>query len=489
MPINLLSKLREELYKMSEIDDMNCIIPNTNDNTKIILDFLTIAKDFRNKSDSEIIEYFLPVLKCNKIIALKSIFYLRDKVNGLGERNAFKIIINYLALNEDDLLLNSLPLIYKYGRWDDYYALFYTPLEKDVIKIFKNQIEVDLNSNKPSMLSKWLKSENTSSKSSRKLAVRTRKLLGYTSQEYRLILSSLRKKIDIIERKISAKDFRSIDYNTINFSSCLKYKKTLLINDKHRYINHIKNYSQSNKSILSLNNINQDPLNIIDLVIRSNKFSDYYHKELYDNIWSIICNTYKCICEDTYVIISISEKGINSCNKAYKVAITTILFYNNFNSNIYKDYYMYFNPKPRFGKIDNYGLHRNVNSLINIKLSTLNNIESGLDLLLFTSIKKELTNEEIPRNILIISDLDLERKYNGSTNIQLIKNKWNLSGYVMPKLKFWQIQDGVGIKGICKDIYSNTFIKGYSKDLFISLLKEEEINNDDLLLKNLDSYI
>ena len=191
--------------------------------------------------------------------------------------------------------------------------------------------------------------------------------------------------------------------------------------------------------------------------------------------------------EDTYVIIAISDKAIKACAEAYKVCISTVLFFNNFNSSSFKDYYMYFKKHPYFAKVQSCGIVEQVNNMKNFKLSTPNNIESALDLLLFTSIKKDLSNNKIPKNILIISDLDLEHKYKESNDIQLIKNKWKTSGYIMPKLKFWQIEEGSLNKSISKDIYSNIFARGYSKEIFTSLLKEEVINSDELILKSLEN--
>lgn len=490
MAIKILTQLRKELYKVSEAEEFEYTINDLKNDNKAILNFLITSKNLRNKSESEIIDCFISAFKCNRLLAVKALFYIRDKVSGLGERRVFKVIINYLALNESEILIKNLSLIYKYGRWDDYYALFYTPLEEEVIRLFKNQLSIDLNSKTPSMLAKWLKSENTSSKNSKKLAVKTRKLLGYTSQEYRLILSSLRKKLGIIERTISNKDFKTIDYNKFPLNTCLKYNNSFIHNDRELYIKHIKMYNKNEKNKLynkQRNIRSQTPFNIIESIMNNKENTTYEVKELYQNIWNITCNNYKEIFEDTYVIISISDKGIERSSKAYKVALSTMLFYNNFNSSVYKDYYMYFNPKPHFGKIQNCSLVEQVNNLKTLDLSTSNNIEAALDLLLFTSIKRELTNDKVPKNILIISDLDLECKYEGSNNIQLVKNKWRLAGYLMPTLKFWQIDDGRINNSISKDIYSNTFAKGYSKEIFTSLLKEEVINSDDLILKSLEN--
>lgn len=490
MAIRIFKKLRDELYKMSEIEQSEDSIQiESFEENKSILYFLESSKTLRNKSDSEIIDCFIPTLTYNKLLAIKSLFYIRDKVFGLGERRIFKVLINYLAFNERDILSKNIHLIYKYGRWDDYYALFYTPLEIEVIEIFRHQLSIDLNSETPSTLAKWLKSENTSSKISKKLAIRTRNLLGYTSQEYRIILSSLRKKIGIVESKISKMDFNSIDYNNLPISTCLRYRNTFIRNDKIRYMKHIKLYNKkfNNKLLnMQIHNLNQTPLNIVESII-NNKNINSKTEEIYDNIWSTVCSNYKDFFQDTYVIISISQEGYSVCSTAYKVALSTVLFYKTSNSSTYKNYYMYLNSQPHFSKIHESGVVRQLNKLKEINLSSSNNIESALDLLLFTSIKNDLSNDKIPNNILIISDSNLEHRYKNSNNVQLIKNKWGLSGYIVPNLKFWQIENSGLPKSISKDIYSNTFIRGYSKEIFISLLKKESVTSDELILKPLEN--
>lgn len=488
--MKLLSKIRKELYKISEVNELECDIDNLNDSNKDILYFLTISEDLRHKTDSEIINSFVPALKSNKDIAIKALFYLRDRVCGLGERRVFKVLINYLALNESEILIKNLHLIHKYGRWDDYYSLFYTPLEKDVIEIFKKQLYIDLNSKRPSLLGKWLKSENTSSKSSKTLAIRTRKLLGYTSKEYRLILSSLRRRIGVVERKMSGNNFKSINYNTLSLDTCLRYKNSFINRDGERYKNSLNLYKKRVESGYykkDIQTFNQTPFNIIDLIINNSEGENKKNKDIYQELWNITCNRYKEIFNDAYVIMDIYNNSNSICSESYKIAIATMLFYKKLNSNIYKDYYMHFSPKAKFSKIQNSNIVDQVNIMRKINLSNGNNIEAAIDLLLFTSIKKDLKSDKIPKNILIISDLDLESKYKDSDKIQSIIRRWQLSGYSMPTLKFWQIEDNILTKGITIDKYFNMFASGYSKELFSALLKDELISYDELVLKTLEN--
>ena len=67
-----------------------------------------------------------------------------------------------------------------FGRWDDLYALVETPLEDEMFKFMYEQLCLDLESKTPSLLGKWLKSENASSKETKLLAYKTRMAFNFT---------------------------------------------------------------------------------------------------------------------------------------------------------------------------------------------------------------------------------------------------------------------------------------------------------------------
>ena len=58
---------------------------------KAILDFNFKIASYRNKSESEIISDFAKVFYEDKVLAMKFLFYIRDREEGLGERRLFRI--------------------------------------------------------------------------------------------------------------------------------------------------------------------------------------------------------------------------------------------------------------------------------------------------------------------------------------------------------------------------------------------------------------
>ncbi|MFU7517889.1 DUF2828 family protein, partial [Clostridium sp. HCS.1] len=93
----------------------------------------------------------------------------------------------------------------------------------------------------PSNLGKWLKSENSSSKESRALGYKTRVLLNYSPKEYIKLLSTLRRKLNIIESNLTSKQYQRINYEDLSKIVLSKYKKAFLSNDNDKYNLYLQN--------------------------------------------------------------------------------------------------------------------------------------------------------------------------------------------------------------------------------------------------------
>ena len=64
---------------------------------------------------------FHPCLAEDRLTALKVLFYFRDVREGQGERNTFRILMNYLGQHYADVVRKNLENIPFYGRFDDLY--------------------------------------------------------------------------------------------------------------------------------------------------------------------------------------------------------------------------------------------------------------------------------------------------------------------------------------------------------------------------------
>lgn len=467
----ILSKLREELYKVSEIDIEESESLNVNEVEKFIDNIVY----FRNATEEEIIENFRRIFYSGTSYSIKLLFFIRDKVNGLGERRVFRVLLNYLGNEHPKYIENNLTLIPKYGRWDDLYSLFNTKVEDAVIDLFRNQIQIDINSNKPSTLGKWLKSENTSSKESRSFGNKTRRLLGYSPKEYRRLLSSLRRKIDIVETNISRREYSKINYENLTELNIKKYKKAFLKNDKADYEKFKLENPKKTFIFKSLENI----ISIIRETLNNpgiNSIEDMYLKNLEYLIDKNIkdLNTF----EDTLIINGIEGELIQNKNRYFDILISTILLYNKLNLNSFKNYYMSFKNNPKFNKLTSTDYIGNIKSISKNNINYNMDLNSALDLLLFTSIKKNLKPEAIPKSIMFIYNKSEDMSFN---DLKFISEKWINSGFEMPKIKLWNLKDLSSKFSISyKD--NMVVINGYNKYIWKYILESREVKNSNIII-------
>ena len=170
-----------------------------------LLDMFAMGAAMRSRSDADVILMFMKAFQENPSYALKCLFYIRDVRGGQGERRFFRVIMKWLAENHTD--------------------------QNDALQIMKDQLELDVQCKTPSLLAKWLKSENTSSADSRRLGGITRKFLGMNHKQYRKTLSILRERINVLERLMSENRWDEIEFDKIPSKAGLKYKNAFARRD------------------------------------------------------------------------------------------------------------------------------------------------------------------------------------------------------------------------------------------------------------------
>lgn len=168
-----------------------------------LMDLFALGAAYRSRDEADVINLFLKAFNEDEIYAMKCLFYIRDVRGGQGERRFFRTVMRWLANNRPNAARRNLQNVAEFGRWDDLYAFVGTPLEEAAFGIMYHQLALDVSCQTPSLLAKWLKSENTSSATSRQLAGITRRHFHMTSRQYRKTLSTLRAKINIVERLMS----------------------------------------------------------------------------------------------------------------------------------------------------------------------------------------------------------------------------------------------------------------------------------------------
>ncbi|MBQ9457381.1 MAG: DUF2828 family protein [Bacilli bacterium] len=178
--------------------------------------------------------------------AVQLLFYTRDPRDGIGERRLFRFLFSSLASSYPDAAAPLLPFFAKYGRYDDLFCVFGTPLEDDAITLIEEQLEADLAAKKEgkptSLLAKWLPSINTSSYEARRYALHLAQKLGLSKADYRKTLSFLRKGM-IVENDLREKNY-GFDYAEVPSLAMQKYHDAFSRNDEKRFSKYLSSVAK-----------------------------------------------------------------------------------------------------------------------------------------------------------------------------------------------------------------------------------------------------
>ena len=137
-------------------------------------------------------------------------------------------------------------------------------LEEDMWSAMKEQFEEDLRNlnegNAVSLLAKWIKTADASSKETRKLGILTAQKLGYPVYNFKRIVRSMRKQIEIVESLMSANRWKEIKYSKVPSRAMMIYRNTFMKHDKDRFEKFI------NKAVAGEEKINSATLYPYDIV-------------------------------------------------------------------------------------------------------------------------------------------------------------------------------------------------------------------------------
>ena len=100
---------------------------------KPLLDLNFNVSKLRFLSNDEIIDMFIDAYADDKEHSIKWLFFLRDILDGLGERRSFRVILKYLADRNSAVTIKLLPFVKEYGRYDDYLILLESSIKDEAI--------------------------------------------------------------------------------------------------------------------------------------------------------------------------------------------------------------------------------------------------------------------------------------------------------------------------------------------------------------------
>jgi len=321
-----------------------------------------------------------------------------------------------------------------------------------------------------SLLGKWLKSEN-SGKTSKEIAIKTRKSLGLSSKNYRKMLTILRSKIDIIETKLSEKNYKDIDYSKTPSKAGMIYKDAFSKHDPVRYSKYLKDVEEGKQKI------NTKALFPYEIVRKARKEND----KTLDLLWKNLPDYTK----DNEKAIVVADVSGSMDGTPMDVSISLAMYFAERNKGIFHNKFITFSSKPELQEIAGDSLNQRIRNLENADWEQNTNIQAVFDLILNTAKDNTLKSEDLPKTIYIISDMEFDEASETQTNFQVIKEKYKAAGYEMPTLVFWNVDSRQNNVPITENEKGVVLISGSSPTVFKYAV--EKVTPNEFMLSVLNS--
>ena len=469
-----------------------------------LLDMFAMGAAMRTRSDEDVILMFRKAYQENPVYALKCLFYIRDVRGGQGERRFFRVVMRDIAKNYTDAARRNLKFVPEFGRWDDLYVFVGTPLEADALQIMKDQLALDVECKTPSLLAKWLKSENTSSVESRRLGNITREFFGMSHKQYRKTLSILRERINVLERLMSEGRWDEIEFDKIPSKAGMKYKNAFARHDLERAKNeNVQTYADFAKD--STKKVNAKALypyecvhEALNIMGNQQGWSSRGRHVALDDTQRLMTNKYWDNLADyfngaTFNGIALVDTSGSMSGTPIEVAISLGLYCAEKNQGAFANHFISFESNPHWIETAGVDFCDKVYRITGAEWGGSTNVEAAMDLILNVAKQNGCSQDEIPQNLVIISDMEFNycvtsnnygRGNVNDTLFEKIAAKYRANGYEMPHVIFWNVnarQANIPMLGNG----NVSFVSGFSPSIFETIMSGK--TGYDLMMEKLDS--
>ena len=456
-----------------------------------LLDLFSTVGALRTRTKEEIEEKFRLAFEEDNLLTTKLLFYTGNIRGGLGERRTFKICLHWLAQEYPEIAVKNINLIPQFNRWDSIFELIDTPAEnvmwnfiaETLLNDISNLSVARLTNSEPhiSLLAKWLPSENASSKKTRALAKKVIEKLEISPKRYRQVLSTFRAELKIVEKSMSAKEWNKIVYSGVPSYAMKNYRNAFQRHDSERFSQFINSVKRGEQKI------NAGTLFPYDIIHQYLSNAGYYssiknYDEVLEQQWKALPNY---VNEGSEVLVMADTSG-SMYGRPMETSVGLAIYFAQRNKGLYHNTFMTFSSTPQYFYIDeNATLASNIKKVMNSPWGMTTNLTKAMEKILQDSIENGITSEEMPKALVVISDMEIDSCARSDWDYaDALSKKFERAGYVMPKLIFWNVnsrKDTFLTKG-----KNTVLVSGQSPSTFRSVLETIDMTAYEAMLEVLN---
>jgi hypothetical protein len=382
------------------------------------------------------VDLFKKAYKEDPLIATKLAFWVRSPRKGPGMRDIGRQCLAHVAYNRN--FLNSdlfiLEMI-KHGRYDDLISLWTTNLKLQAIEKWVEDASVN------PLAAKWLPREKSTNKYyARAIA----KLMNLSPKEYRKFLA---RNTSVTETQMCSKDWSNINFQHVPSQCMLKSRKAFQRNAPKEFDTFLSDVEEGNATIntqtiwphqilkkcimhnygLHTQKHRWDPL---EENVKKIKQLSRDNQALWDNLPNFL--------DETPTLVVADSSG-SMIGQPLEVAFSLALYTSERLKGPWKDKMVTFSSKPSFVQFEeDQTIAEKIASIPPIIENT--DLKKVFKLILHAATRSKLGQQDMPKNILVISDMEFDRAtYGYETNFEAIDKMFEIAGMKRPNLIFWNV--------------------------------------------------
>ena len=413
-------------------------------------------------------------------IALKILFWARDCRGGSGARKTFVEVFKEMQYTKPALFSSLFRYIPEFGYWKDIYKNLKPTNEllEFVMKTLKDENDHSLCAKYFPRKGEWFGA--------------MRKFVNCAPKDLRQLIV---RKTQVVENYMCAKNWKEIDYQSVPSVAGLRYKNAFIKHDGERYNEYIAKVNAGeakiNSSVLYPHNIYENYLEELRRIGgRWYNYSDSLNlspvsTEALIAMWNNLPNFMEGCNERLLPICDVSGSMTGT---PMNISISLGCYISERNVGPFKNAFITFSERPQMQYLNGNIIER-FRQLERADWGGSTNLQAVFDLILTRAKQANLSEEDMPTKLLIISDMHFNCACpnNDRTNYEVIKQKYAKAGYKVPGIIFWNVNGSAGNVPATMFDGNVGLVSGYSPSILRSIFKAEVLTPIELMLKTVNS--
>ncbi len=414
-------------------------------------------------------------------------FNIRDCRGGKGERHLGRHAFAWLATRFPEQFERVFPLIPEYGTWEDLLYLFpnvikyfNADLHNKIVRFFANKLIEDrelMMEGKPvSLCAKWAPTEGDSLDRKYRLFELLAKTMEVSHKTLRKkYISPLRRYLKVIETLTCNKRWEEIDFSTV--PSCA------MKNLRKAFSKHVPE-----QFTLWLEKLKNKEVKVNAKQLYPHELIEECEKSKYDPVvqaqWNVLVEETNKLgtFTDSIVLcdVSGSMQGI-----PMRVSIALGILISTVTRPPWNNAVMTFESNPKFVVVPEGTLEQQYIAVRNAPWGGSTDLMAAFNLILRKAQASNLTQEEMPKRLYIISDMQFNSACGSSTNFDSVEKAYREAGYVRPEIVFWNVNGNISDFPTTNQKTGTVMISGFSPSILETITKTGITNSVSILMNEI----